>query len=178
VIYNVAQLLKSDVGTTRQYTLDEWAPSLSEQVRMASPARGNVQLIRTNRGILVRANLTVSVELECSRCLEVYVEDLSVDFAEEYIPIVDVVTGQPTNIPHESYAFLINAKHELDVQPALREYGLLALPMKPLCRPNCAGLCPECGTNRNQQRCECLIGASDGRFGVLRALLASNDESN
>jgi uncharacterized protein len=177
LIYNVAQLLKSDIGTTRHYTVDEWAPPMSEQIQMAAPVCGDVQLTRTNRGILVRARLKVTVELECSRCLEVYLEDLPVEFGEEYIPVVDVVTGQPTNIPHESYAFLISEKHELDLNPALREYGLLALPMKPLCRMNCAGLCPECGTNRNQKRCECVIGTSDGRFGVLRALLASDDET-
>lgn len=177
MIFNVAQLLKSDVGTIRQYTVDEWAPPLSEQAQMAAPVRGDVLLTRTNRGILVRAHLKVSVELECSRCLEVYVEDLPVEFVEEYIPVVDVVTGQPTNIPHESYAFQISDKHELDLNPAVREYGLLALPMKPLCRTDCAGLCPECGTNRNQKSCACVIGASDGRFAVLRALLASDDES-
>ena len=55
----------------------------------------------------------------------------------------------------------------------------LAIPMKPLCRESCLGLCPQCGTNRNGEGCSCQTAVSDGRWGALagiRAELAKKNE--
>src|SRR5581483_5673794 len=92
ITINVAQLLKADVGTTREYDIDDEVPDLPNGVELTKPVTGRVQLIRTNRGILLRAQLQTAARLECSRCLEVFVEDLPIKFAEEYIPVVDVQT--------------------------------------------------------------------------------------
>ncbi len=176
MIVNVAQQLKSEVGTTRRYSFDEVVPDFGDDVRLVAPVRGTAELIRTNRGILVRGHFTTSAELECSRCLELAAHDLTIDFSEEYLPVVDVVTGLPTEIPKDNSVFLISDKHELDVGQAVREYGLLELPMQPLCQTDCAGLCPQCGANLNRERCHCVVEAVDGRFAVLRALLTSDNE--
>lgn len=175
MVINVAQLLKAAVGTTREYDIDEQIATLGEPYQLTGPVRGKARLTRTNRGIVVSARLHTGAKLECSRCLEVYVEDLPIRFDEEYIPVVDVVSGLPTHIPHESYAYLINDKHELDLQPAVREYGLLSLPMKPLCSSDCAGLCSQCGANLNRQKCGCVIEARDARFAPLEALLPKEE---
>jgi len=177
MIFNVSQLLKAAVGTTRTYDVDETLPQLDEDVRLTEPIRGTVRLIRTNQGVLVDARLKTAAKEECSRCLDVYVEPLDIRFSEEYIPTVDVVTGQQLNIPHESYAFQINERHALDLTPAVREYGVLELPMKPLCRSDCAGLCPVCGVNRNQQRCQCVVKPEDERFAILESLLSDHEAS-
>ncbi|HLH73373.1 MAG TPA: DUF177 domain-containing protein [Chloroflexota bacterium] len=178
MIFNVAQLLKAAVGTTRTYAVDESLPQLDEGIQLTELVRGTVQFIRTNRGILVNARLKTAAKEECSRCLDVYVEPLNIRFSEEYIPIVDVVTGQPTHIPHESYAFLINERHELDLTPAVREYGVLEIPMKPLCQTDCAGLCPHCGVNLNQKRCQCVVQAKDERFAILESLLIDQESTD
>src|SRR4051812_34603432 len=88
VIFNVAQLLKSDVGTTRSLLVDEAAQPFGDGFRAVQPIRGSVSLIRTNDGIVGQGRLATAVELECSRCLENYVENLSIEFAEEFIPVV------------------------------------------------------------------------------------------
>jgi uncharacterized protein len=178
VIINVAQFLKSEVGTVRHVNIDETIPRLTDQIELTAPVHGDVELIRTNRGILARANLTTAAHLECSRCLEIYFEPLRIDFSEEFIPVVDVETGLPANIPHESHTYLINDHHELDLSEAVREYGLLELPMKPLCKSDCAGLCPQCGTNRNVSSCDCVLDSADERFAVLRALLSNDSEKS
>jgi len=178
VIINVAQLLKADVGTTRQYDIDDVLPELSDEAKLTEPVRGSVQLMRINRGILVRGKLATYVRLECSRCLELYVQALPINFSEEYIPVVDVTTGLPVNIPHESYAYQISEKHEVDLEPAVREYGLLELPMQPLCKSDCAGLCPQCGENRNERPCSCVVQVHDDRFAVLRTLLSDDQRAN
>ena len=175
MIFNVAQLLKAAFGTTRDYDVDESIPNLDDQIELTEPVTGRVRLTRTNRGILVNARLHTAARLECSRCLEAYVQDLPIRFNEEYIPVVDIVSGLPTHIPHESYAFRINEKHELDLRPAVREYGLLEIPMKPLCSSNCQGLCPQCGANLNQKKCTCEVEVRDGRFAALRALLPDDE---
>lgn len=176
MIVNVAQLLKAAVGTTREYEIDERMPTLDDRIELTEPVRGRMRLTRTNRGVLVSTRLHTAVKLECSRCLDLYVEDLPIRFEEEYIPVIDVVSGLPTRIPHESYAFRIDEKHELDLGPAIREYGVLALPMQPLCETDCAGLCPHCGANLNQEKCSCVVQARDGRLAVLEALLPSEDD--
>jgi len=177
MVINVAQLLKSDVGTTRFVDVDETPPP-TDQLDLVGPVRGTAELIHTNRGILVRAKLKSAARLSCSRCLDAYVDPLAIEFVEEYIPVIDVNTGAPTNIPHESYAYRINERHELDLGEAVREYGLLALPMKPLCSTDCAGLCPQCGTNRNQATCTCVAEVADGRLAILKSLLSVDSENN
>jgi uncharacterized protein len=172
MLINVAQLLKSDLGTIRHVDVDETISLPTDQIEFVGPVRGTAELIHTNRGVLVRAQLKSAARLVCSRCVEAFVDPLAIEFVEEYIPVLDVNTGAPTNIPHESYAYLINDRHELDLTEAVREYGLLALPMKPLCSTNCAGLCPQCGTNLNQTTCTCVAEVSDGRFAILKSLLA------
>lgn len=175
IAINVAQLLKADAGTSRDYDIDDQIPSLTEGVALTEPIEGKVQLMRTNRGILVRAKLHTAARLDCSRCLEVFVQNLPIAFTEEYVPIVDVTTGLPTHVPHESYTYLISEKHEIDLEPAIREYGLLEMPMAPLCRTDCAGLCPHCGANRNERTCGCVVQAVDNRFAALQSLLAEDE---
>jgi uncharacterized protein len=173
---NVAQLLKSDVGTSRVYVFEEDLQPFGEIAEAVAPVKGTAELIRTNRGVLVRGQFPTAVDLECSRCLSIYVEGLKLDFVEEFLPIVDIQTGAPAKLPHDEETFLIDDKHELDLEPAIREYGLLALPMKPLCQADCAGLCPRCGVNRNYESCACVLNEPDERFAVLRALLSDENQ--
>ena len=65
----------------------------------------------------------------------------------------------------------------IDVAPLAREQCYLAIPMKPLCRPDCQGLCPQCGTNRNVATCTCENQWEDPRLAGLKSLLKVADES-
>jgi uncharacterized protein len=59
----------------------------------------------------------------------------------------------------------------IDVGALVREQCYLALPMKPLCRPDCQGLCPQCGANLNETTCSCDQTWVDPRLAVLKALV-------
>jgi uncharacterized protein len=59
----------------------------------------------------------------------------------------------------------------IDLGEVMREQFFLALPMKPLCRPDCRGLCPVCGKNRNIEQCECREEWTDPRLAPLKKLL-------
>jgi uncharacterized protein len=161
---NVAQLLKSPIGTTRDYEIDEQA-MIGDGV---SAVRGSVNLLRTNRGILVTGKLKTDVDLTCARCLSRFRQPLTLDIEEEYFPTLDILTGAPVDVPEdEPGAFIIDRNNILDLEEAVRQYSTLAIPMKPLCREDCPGLCPVCGANRNVVSCDCPPAAPDSRWQKL-----------
>lgn len=172
---NVSELLKSATGSSRQVAIDEPNPRFGPEMRVTSPVRGSARLLRTPNGVLVRASLTTSIELECSRCLEPLERDVTVDLAEEFLPSIHVVTGAPLDAP-EDEALRIDERHVLDLTEAARQYIETALPLQPLCSPTCRGLCPVCGTNLNVGTCTCATdpaGAS-GPFAALAGLIGED----
>lgn len=137
---NVAQLMKSAVGVTRTYEVDD----PFDVGDGTSPVRGEVTLVRTGRGILVTGQLHTAVDLTCARCLGGFRQALTLDIEEEYIPTIDVLTGAALAVSDdEPGTFAIDEHNILDLREAVRQYALLAVPMKPLCRQDCPGLVSE-----------------------------------
>ncbi len=149
---NVAQFLKSTLGTTRTYEIDE-----PVNIGDDNPVvRGEVTMLRTNRGILVTGRLETDIQFTCSRCLSQCGQPLTLEIEEEFFPTIDVLTGAAASVPEdEPGAFTVDQNNVLDLTEAIRQYALLAVPMKPLCREDCQGLCPTCGTNLNVKSCDC-----------------------
>jgi uncharacterized protein len=161
---NVAQLLKETVGSTRSYEVDD-AVEIADGDRAV---KGQVNLIGTNRSILVKGALNTKIEVTCSRCLAEFTYPLSLEIEEEYFPTIDILTGAPVAPPDEPGAFTIDQNNILDLTEAIRQYTLLSIPMKPLCQEGCAGLCPTCGTNLNKEQCQCPPQPVDPRWSFLR----------
>ena len=157
---NVAQQLKSAIGSVRDYEVSETVDVIGDG--NGSLVQGKVSLIRTDRGILVKGKLEAEVELSCSRCLNRFNCPIILNIEEEFFPTIDMVSGASLPLPDEpGSSFTINERHELDLAEAMRQSALLAIPMKPLCREDCAGLCPGCGHNLNQGLCSCLPQGAD-----------------
>jgi uncharacterized protein len=165
---NVAQLLRAPIGEVRDYDIDQVMDITGDGVNR--PVKGQVRLMRTNRSILVKGTLDTEVELTCSRCLGRFECPLKVSIEEEYFPTADVNTGAAVPVPDEPGSFTIDENHILDLTEAVRQYVLLAVPMKPLCKESCAGLCPVCGRNLNQGPCGCPPPEADPRWAELRKL--------
>lgn len=134
---NVSGLLKESIGASRDYEIDEIIEDREDNLTI--PVKGQVKLIRTNRSILVKGKFNVSIKTTCSRCLEDFDCPLEIVIEEEYFPILDIGSGYPTPTPEESDSFTIDEHQILDLTEAIRQYALLAVPMKPLCRENCSG---------------------------------------
>jgi uncharacterized protein len=134
---NVSQLLKESIGATRDYKVDEIIEAAEDD--MVIPVKGEVKLTRTNRSILVKGKFHVSVEITCSRCLDVFSCPLELNIEEEFFSILDMRNEYPLPSPEESDSFTIDEHQVLDMTEAVRQYTLLAIPMKPLCRKNCNG---------------------------------------
>lgn len=167
---NVSQQLKTPIGSKRDY-------DLSELVNIAggdSKVEGKASLMRTDRGILAEARIHTEIELTCSRCLTSFHCPLALKIEEEYLPTTDIVSGASLSLTDEPGCFTIDEHHILDLAEAIRQYALLAMPMKPLCRQDCAGLCPACGHNLNQGTCHCPSQQVDPRWAKLRELASAN----
>lgn len=166
---NVSQLLRDPIGSTRDYQVNDVADISGDG--QGCLVQGKVRLLRIQRSILAKCTMSTEVELTCSRCLSLFRYPLNLNFEEEYLPSIDVVSGVPLPRPEEAGAFTIDEHHILDLTEAISQYTLLAIPMKPLCRPDCAGLCPNCGHNLNRGSCDCSAQSTDPRWSELVKLL-------
>lgn len=168
--FNVAQLLRDEVGARRDHTFTEQALPLDEESTLRA-LQGNVRFTRTPSGVLVDVNATADVEMPCIRCLAPSSQHISLLFRDEFHAQVEVTTGFRLPTPDEEDPFFITENHLVDLGEAIREYALLELPMQPLCKPDCLGLCSTCGADLNNETCSCDDTESDERFAALKALL-------
>lgn len=165
MLFNVSQLLRERFGAARFYTLERQPPI----------HRGSAELIRTPDGILVRAEANVAIEANCSRCLAPFGYPEHIDFEEVFIQRYDVVSGAKlTPADEDEEAFWISSSHTIDITEAVRQYSEMAAEMQPLCRPDCPGICPECGVDLSVANCRCDRTPVDSRWAALAALKRSN----
>jgi len=162
---NVAQLLREPIGATRDFQVDETIDVTGEGQK--NRVQGNCNMLRTQRSILVKCTLDTALELSCNRCLSKFQYPIKIKFEEEFLPTVDVQSGAPLAPPEDPGAFTIDERHILDITEAIRQYALLAIPMKALCKKDCAGLCATCGKNLNQGQCDCPKDNTDPRWSKL-----------
>jgi len=171
---NVSQQLKSAIGTLREYDIDSELDILDIGVK--SLIKGRVNLTRTNRGILVQGQVQTSIPVECSRCLNLYECHLIINIEEEYFPMIDVNSGTALEVPEEPENFRIDEHHILDLSEAIRQNALLAVPMKPLCREDCPGLCQKCGADLTKSQCSCKNNEIDPRWLKLIKPVTKNNK--
>jgi uncharacterized protein len=112
----------------------------------------------------VRAEL----ELPCSRCLEPFRLAVDQPFDLRYHPQSEASDEPETEIAAGDLETSFYRDEQIDLNELLREQFYLALPMKPLCREDCKGLCPECGTNLNAETCGCAPVWEDPRLAALK----------
>lgn len=127
--------------------------------------RGELRLSRNSRGILVQGEFEAGVNSECDRCLAPTLVPVEIELEELF--------SYP---PSPEALYSVDDTGILDLSPLLREETILAIPMIVACRPDCAGLCPECGQNLNEGTCDCERDEIDPRLAVLRARLDELDE--
>ena len=172
--FNVAQLMKDGVGSRRSYPLDETFEPLQETG--TSCVKGHVTLTRTDVGVWLSGPIEANAFSACSRCLNTAECQVRFGIDEEYLPTVDIASGAAIQVPEvREGAFTLDHNHILDLTEAVRQYVIINLPMKPLCRQECAGLCSNCGVNPNDGECACSAPI-DSRWSPLLELLAVNEK--
>lgn len=161
----VGFLLNEDFGVSRDTDFD--VPNLLvDNDMLLDYMNGKVHLSRNSRGVLVQAKLSAGFHGECARCLDDTAITLTLDLEELFV------------YPAEPGAdYVIPETGLLDLAPLIREEVIVQTPITVLCRPNCAGLCPECGHNRNAGPCECDTDNIDPRLAALKQLKDQLDQS-
>jgi uncharacterized protein len=170
--FNVAGLLREPPGAVREHRLRDHYVSLGPDVELAGPINGRLRFQRTNRGILVGGEVEAPVRRTCARCLEAFVEPARVHVSEEFVPSIDPETGTAVERDELDDAVqLIDEHNEIDLAPVLREEFALTEPMHPLCRPDCPGLCPECGARLDERHIAHATDEIDPRLAGLARFL-------
>ena len=171
---NVAQQLKASIGSIRDYKVNDMVDIAGGHRQI----QGEVRLMNTDRSILAKGTLHTDVELTCSRCLSLFSYPLALKIEEEFFPVTDIVTGTPLPLPDEPGCFTIDEHNILDLTEVTRQYTLMAIPMKPLCREDCAGLCLTCGNNLNQAPCNCPPKPADPRWSELCKMVLADKQAS
>jgi uncharacterized protein len=164
--FNFGFLLEADYGTSRLIELDYPSVKLSDDVTL-TPLQGSLTATRTTEGIYIQGELHSSMSMECVRCLDEAIVPVEITLDELfYYP--------PHHAPKGEHR--VGEDGMIDLAPLVRELSLLSLPIKVLCRPDCQGLCQECGANLNYGDCDCADDEVDPRLVVLRELLKSEED--
>jgi uncharacterized protein len=141
---NAGFLINAPISTSREIDFDLPAISLGNDLNLQKLV-GKVELTRTPKGILIVGSFVSSIPAECVRCLDEYDQPLKTHFDELYAFHTNSVTESGLIVPDDG---------NIDLLPLLREYFLIEVPIKMVCRVDCKGLCTECGENLNHQTCE------------------------
>ena len=129
-----------------------------------------LQLERDGPDVLAHGEIRATVPQVCGRCLEPFGARVTAGVDVRVAP--RPATADNVELAADDLDVAFYAKDELDLNVLVETETTLALPMKPLCREDCLGLCPVCGGNRNVVACGCRDRAPDPRLAVLRDLAA------
>jgi uncharacterized protein len=140
------------------------------------PVAWRGQLVYADPGYFLRARLSYEQTLSCNRCLKPIV-----DHAESEVELMILVERHPEaggeHALHERELGQLYVPDEvLETDPILIEQLQLNIPMKPLCREDCKGLCPVCGADLNAGACSCEESRTDPRWAALAALKSRLEE--
>ena len=145
--FNVAGLLAEPAGAVREYRVDDVAVDAGDDIVLRRPVTGGIRLLRTNRGLVVEADLRTELAGECARCLRPATTVVRIRMQEEVLPSIDLASGLPVTLAEgeDLETPRLNDRHELELRPLIVEAISLQEPIAPLCEPDCPGLCEECG---------------------------------
>ncbi|MFQ5896777.1 MAG: DUF177 domain-containing protein [Candidatus Methylomirabilia bacterium] len=120
--------------------------------------------------VLVRGRVSASIPQVCGRCVEAFTFRVSADVDTRFAPRPRGRRDEEVELTPEDLEMDFYADDLLDLDRLVQTEAMLGLPMKPLCRPGCRGLCPVCGGNRNANPCSCEVKPPDPRLAVLKSL--------
>lgn len=144
-----------------------------------SPVRWQGQVVFADPGFYLKGRLSYEQTLACIRCLTQIVEPTET----EVELMVEVLrhghsTGGERELKETELGLITVEGEILETDPILYEQLQLGIPMKPLCRPDCQGLCPVCGADRNVTACSCAESKGDARWAALAAVYGGLDEKS
>jgi uncharacterized protein len=157
-------------GTSRAVHLHGTVAELGTElsgVRESDPIDGDLLLESLVEGILVSGSLSGTMALRCARCLTDFDQPFSVSLHEMFVPAPD----------EDADDYPLGVDGTIDPDQMVRDAVGVELPFSPLCRPDCLGLCPVCGGDRNRGECPGDHPSTDPRWSGLDVLLQQMDQN-
>jgi uncharacterized protein len=168
--------LARTIGMRAVQDIDEPCPA-DMDVECTSNVTGRIQLSNTGSVLVVNGEIRADVKLQCSRCLEDFSTPLQGAVDEQFRLEKTADASLVLPLDEEDVDSGLVRGNLLDVSELIRQNLLLDLPIKPLCRPDCAGLCPTCGENLNVRKCACPPAEIESPFKVLADLLEEEKDT-
>jgi len=158
---NVGSIVNQSVGYSRDFLFEIDRSHLQPDLDIYHLV-GEVRASRTSEGILIQVRFSAFTNVVCVRCLEKFRELLTPHFTELY--------AFPSHADEDT-ELVLPETGRIDLEPLVREYMYLEIPINPICQPNCKGLCPVCGENCNKNECDHKVETIDPRMAALKSLL-------
>ena len=158
---NVGFIVHEEVGYKHEFSFDYDKIQISDDLELRN-FEGIVTIGRTPQGLIVQAEFSAETTLECGRCLNEFEQELNWEFTELFAFNEKSVSESDLLLPKDQ---------QIDLQPLIREYALLEIPTKPVCKPNCKGLCAVCGEDLNKRDCGHKDIVDESPFSALKDLL-------
>lgn len=168
MLYDLSRLRGDSDHVARRFEASEFPAE--EEFRLVAPTDLDVEIRRDASKVRVTGRVATTLRLACSRCLEPFDIPVDATFDALFLPAASNTGDDEQEVADEDLGVSFYRDEVLDLGDLMREQFYLALPMKPLCQPDCNGLCPVCGINRNRETCTCQTEWTDPRFDALKRL--------
>jgi DUF177 domain-containing protein len=136
--------------------------------RQVSPLQVDAVAELAGGDIRIKGRLSVRLAATCDRCLGPVEFEVTPDFDLSYRPMAEIAREDEIEVPADELGIGFYAGDGVPLKDMVTEQVILAVPMKIVCRPNCRGLCPVCGANRNVAQCKCPPPREDSPFASLK----------
>lgn len=176
MLLSLNEIHGEDAHVDRVFAPEDFTPKPDDYVVSGVVSLG-LDLHVRDEHVRVAGRVRAPLTLACGRCAEPFAFSVDATFDLEYVPEAEVEEKPEREIEPEEFALAYYEDNAIDLGALMQEQFYLAMPMKPLCQPDCRGLCALCGKNLNQGSCECRASWEDPRLAVLRSLMPQTDET-
>ncbi|KUK14592.1 MAG: hypothetical protein XD52_0144, partial [bacterium 42_11] len=166
--------LEKNPGKVLDFTFEEGFEPFDyrgEQVEFVEDVFVDGGAVRVKDGIMVWGEVTTTLKLHCSRCLEPFEFPVKFDFEVEYRRGEERLDSKEKALKDDDFRIAYFTGENIDIEEDIKQFIILSIPMKPLCREECKGLCPVCGKNLNEGDCGCQRDLEDPRWSALKELV-------
>ena len=141
-----------------------------ERVQIVAPVDVTGKVRLAGPEVFVNGHIETRAQVECDRCLQHIETPVHADFDLQYIPGTEYESGGAAELTEDEMSVAVFDGEAIDVDEIVKEQVLLAVPTRMLCRPDCKGICPDCGIDKNTGDCACATDDVDPRWAALKNL--------
>lgn len=160
-------------------------PVLAEMVdsgvcEFLAPLKAALRAQRAGDIVEIEGNISTAVRMNCGRCLQSFEMPLVSSFALAYSQNKPALEQSGSNqeeleLTAEDMGLIYYQGEEINLKNEIQEQVVLAFPLRTICKPDCKGLCPQCGADLNTEECACDHSPPNGKFAVLKNLKLEKD---